>query len=111
MVIGAAFSAVINSLVGNIIMPRIAALVGSPNFDSFGVVTINGNDIKFGAFLTVLVNFLLVAAAIYFLVVAPMNHAIERRDRRLGIAPAEDAMDPQIALLTDIRDALRSHAP
>jgi large conductance mechanosensitive channel len=108
VVIGAAFGAVVNSLVENIIMPLVAALVGSPNFDSFAVVTLHGNDIKFGVFLTVLVNFLLVAAAIYFFVVAPMNHIIEHRSRRLGIVEDEEAVDPQVALLTEIRDALRS---
>ena len=92
-------------------MPFIAGLVGSPNFDSFAVVTLNGNDIKFGVLLTAIVNFLLVAAAIYFVVVVPMNHMIERRNRRLGINPdvkEEAAEDPQIALLTEIRDALRA---
>ena len=94
-------------------MPFIAGLVGSPNFDSFAVVTLNGNDIKFGVLLTAIVNFLLVAAAIYFVVVVPMNHMIERRNRRLGIDPdvkEEAAEDPQIALLTEIRDALRRTA-
>ena len=69
VVIGAAFGAVIKSLVENIIMPLIAALVGSPNFDNFLIVTIgDGVAIKFGVFLTVLVNFILIAAAIYFFV-------------------------------------------
>ena len=75
------------------------------------MVTLNGNDIKFGVLLTAIVNFLLVAAAIYFVVVVPMNHMIERRNRRLGINPdvkEEAAEDPQIALLTEIRDALRA---
>jgi large conductance mechanosensitive channel len=108
VVIGAAFGAVVNSLVKNIIMPLIAALVGSPNFDSFGKVTINNNDILFGVFLTVLVNFILVAAAIYFVVVVPMNHIIARRNAKLGIVEEEPPVDPQIELLTEIRDSLRA---
>lgn len=108
VVIGAAFSAVINSLVENIIMPLVSAIVGSPNFDSFAVVTINGNDLRFGAFITVVVNFLIIAAAIYFIVVVPMNHMIERRSRRLGIAEEEVPEDPQIILLTEIRDSIRA---
>lgn len=108
VVIGAAFGAVVTSLVSNILMPLIAALVGSPNFDSFGKVTINGNDILFGSFLTVLVNFILVAAAIYFVVVMPMNHMIARRNAKLGIKEEEPPVDPQIELLTEIRDALTS---
>jgi large conductance mechanosensitive channel len=110
VVIGAAFGAVVTALVQSVLMPFIAGLVGSPNFDSFGVVTFNKNDIKFGVLLTALVNFVLVAAAIYFVIVVPMNHMIERRNRRLGIHPdvkEEAAEDPQIALLTEIRDSLQ----
>jgi len=109
VIIGAAFSSVVTALVQSVMMPLIAALVGSPNFDSFALLTIDGNDIKFGVLLTAIVNFLLVAAAIYFVVVVPMNHMIERRNRRLGIDPnvkEEAAEDPQIALLTEIRDSL-----
>ena len=111
VVIGAAFGAVVTALVQSVLMPFLAGLVGSPNFDSFAVVTLNGHDIKFGVLLTAIVNFLLVAAAIYFVVVVPMNHMIERRNRRLGNNPdvkEEAAEDPQIALLTEIRDALRA---
>ncbi len=106
VVIGAAFGAVVNSLVENILMPLIAALFGSPNFDSFALLTINGVDIKFGVFFTVLVNFLIVAAAIYFMVVVPMNHMIARRNAQLGIKADEPEVDAQIELLTEIRDAV-----
>ena len=108
VVIGAAFGAVVNSFVANILMPLISALVGAPNFNSFGRVEINGNYILFGTFLTVLVNFILVAAAIYFVVVVPMNHMIARRNAKLGIKADEPAVDPQVELLTEIRDALQS---
>ena len=109
VVIGAAFGAVVNSLVENVLMPLIAALFGSANFDSFALVTIDGVDIKFGVFLTALVNFVIVAAAIYFMVVVPMNHMIARRNAKLGIKEQEPAVDPQIELLTEIRDALRAN--
>lgn len=108
VVIGAAFGAVVNSLVENILMPLIAALFGSANFDTFALLTINGVDIKFGVFLTVLVNFLIVAGAIYFMVVVPMNHMIARRNAKLGITEEEEPIDPQIELLTEIRDSLRA---
>lgn len=113
VVIGTAFGAVVTALVNSVLMPLIAALVGSPNFDSFARLDINGNFVEFGVLLTAIVNFLLVAAAIYFVVVVPMNHMIERRNRRLGIDPDvkdEAAEDPQIALLTEIRDSLRNRA-
>ena len=113
VVIGTAFGAVVTALVNSVLMPLIAALVGSPNFDSFARLDINGNFVEFGVLLTAIVNFLLVAAAIYFVVVLPMNHMIELRNRRLGINPDvkdEAAEDPQIALLTEIRDSLRDRA-
>ncbi len=108
VVIGGAFALVVNALVNSVLMPFIAGLVGSPNFDSFLLWNFNGNEVAFGVLLTAIVNFLLVAAAIYFVVVAPMNHMIERRNRRLGITEEEDALDPQIVLLTENRDALQA---
>lgn len=111
VVMGTAFGSVVTALVNKVLMPFIAGLVGSPNFDSFAKVDLNGNAIEFGVLLTAIVNFLLIAAAIYFVVVVPMNHMIERRNRRLGIDPSvkeESAEDPQIALLTEIRDSLQS---
>ncbi|MDQ6753240.1 MAG: large conductance mechanosensitive channel protein MscL [Actinomycetota bacterium] len=107
VVMGAAFGAVVNSLVANVFMPLIAALFGSPNFDSFALVTINGNDVKFGVLITAVVNFLLIAAAIYVVVVMPMNIMIARRNAKLGIPKEEPAVDAHIELLTEIRDSLR----
>ncbi|MBG6189163.1 large conductance mechanosensitive channel [Arthrobacter sp. CAN_A212] len=106
VVLGSAFGAVVTALVDSVLMPLISALVGSPNFDDFAKVTIDGNDIMFGVLLTAIVNFLLVAAAIYLVVVLPMNKMIARRNRTLGIVQEEPAVDPQIALLTEIRDSL-----
>ncbi|WP_431860954.1 large conductance mechanosensitive channel protein MscL [Micrococcus terreus] len=110
VVIGAAFGAVVTALVDSVLMPLISALVGSPNFDSFAMVTINGNDIKFGVLLTAIVNFLLIAAAVYFVIILPMNKMIEARNRRLGITPAEDEVPEDVKLLTEIRDALQGRS-
>ncbi len=107
VVMGAAFGAVVNSLVANVFMPLIAALFGSTNFDSFALVTINGNDVKFGVLITAVVNFVLIAAAIYFVVVMPMNMMIARRNAKLGIREEEPAVEAHIELLTEIRDSLR----
>ena len=108
VVIGTAFGAVVNAFVASVLMPLVALLTGTPNFDEF----LAFGDIKVGVFLTALVNFLLVAAAVYFAVVLPMNKVIERRNARLaaGQAPAEEEADAQIVLLTEIRDALRSRS-
>ncbi|WP_334123994.1 large conductance mechanosensitive channel protein MscL [Glutamicibacter sp.] len=110
VVIGAAFGAVVTALVDNILMPLIAALVGSPNFDSFLLLNINGVDIKFGVFLTALVNFLLIAAAVYFALVLPMQKLNENLAARRGLTEeeAEEEPDPQLALLEQIRDELKN---
>ncbi len=105
IIIGAAFGAVVNSLVENVLMPAIALAVGEPNFDNWLALGPDGS-IKLGMLLTALVNLLLIAAAIYFFIVLPMNKMIEARNRRLGIEPEEE-VDPQVALLTEIRDALQ----
>lgn len=72
VVIGAAFGAVVTSFVTNILTPLIAAMVGKPDFSAF-TFTVNGTVIPFGSFLNALVSFLLVSAAVYFFMVAPMN--------------------------------------
>ncbi|MGP9528844.1 MULTISPECIES: large conductance mechanosensitive channel protein MscL [Micrococcaceae] len=110
VVIGAAFGAVVTALVDNILMPLIAALVGSPNFDSFLLLNINGVDIKFGVFLTALVNFLLIAAAVYFALVLPMQKVNEKLAARRGLTEeeVEEEPDPQLAILEQIRDELKN---
>jgi large conductance mechanosensitive channel len=111
VVIGTAFGSVVTALVNKVLMPFVASVVGSPNFDSFARVELReGIFIEFGVLLTAVVNFLLISAAIYFVVVMPMNLMIERRNRKLGInddVKTVAAEDPQIALLTEIRDALK----
>lgn len=102
MIIGTAFTAVITALVGSILMPAISMLVGSPTFDDFFVF----GQIKVGTFLTAVVNFLLVAAALYFCIVMPVNKFNERRAAKLDLEEEIDEEDPQVALLKEIRDAL-----
>ncbi|WP_314191500.1 large conductance mechanosensitive channel protein MscL [uncultured Arthrobacter sp.] len=107
VVIGSAFSAVVDALVKSVLMPLISLLVGEPNFDDF----LAFGDVRFGVLLTAVVNFLLVASALYFVIVVPMNRLIEHRNRKLGIGQdtkKEAAEDPQIALLKEIRDALQT---
>ena len=72
VVIGAAFGAVVTSFVTNILTPLIAAIVGKPDFSAFNF-TVNGAVISYGVFLNALIAFLLVAAAVYFFMIAPMN--------------------------------------
>lgn len=73
LVMGASFGALVNSLVANLIMGPIGAIFGKPTFDSLAL-----GPFRYGAFLTSLVQFLIVATAIFFFVVKPMNHALKR---------------------------------
>ena len=101
VVIGLAFNAVIQALVRDIITPLIAAIFGKPNFENL-TFTINHSQFSYGDLINYLIAFLAVAAAIYFLVVAPMN-AISRRRRS---ANQEPEVSEEIELLTEIRDLL-----
>ncbi len=69
-VMGAAFTAVVNSLVENVIMPIVAIPFGKPNFNYALILTINDAQIKFGAFLTSVVSFLAVAFTVFLLLKA-----------------------------------------
>ena len=88
VVIGAAFGAVITAFVGNVLTPLIAAIVGKPDFSAL-VGHLNGSEIKYGLFLNALISFLLIAGAVYFAMVAPMNAWKTRQAR--GQATADPA--------------------
>jgi large conductance mechanosensitive channel len=78
VVIGTAFVAVVNAFVADILTPVIAAIFGKPDFSNL-TFTINGSVFKYGDFLNVLITFVSVAAAVFFLVVKPMNVLQSRR--------------------------------
>ena len=78
VVIGAAFGAVITSFVGSILTPLIAAIFGQPDFSAL-TFTINKSQFLYGSFFNAVISFLFVAAAIYFVVVVPLNKLAERR--------------------------------
>ena len=77
VVIGAAFKAVVDSMVADIVMPIIGLVGGAPDF-STNKFTINGSNFGWGNFLTQLISFVIVAAVIFFLVVKPMNLRMTR---------------------------------
>ena len=77
IVIGAAFGAVVTALVSDFITPLIAAIGGKPNFATL-YFTVNGSKFFYGHFLNALISFLLIAAAVYFLVVVPVNKLMSR---------------------------------
>jgi large conductance mechanosensitive channel len=106
-VIAVAFGAVIKALVDFVIMPFIAAIVGKPSFDSL-TVTIHDAVIPYGSFITALVSFLLVAAAVFFLIVRPYSHWQARQAAKAAPAAPAAAPEPteEIVLLRQIRDRL-----
>lgn len=69
---GVAFSAVVSSLVDDVIMQFVAAIVGKPDFTAL-TFSISDTAVRYGAFLTVLINFVLVMAAVFFFLVKPVN--------------------------------------
>jgi large conductance mechanosensitive channel len=77
VVIGGAFGAVVTALVKDLITPLIAALVGKPDFSALAF-TVNGSRFAIGDFTNAVIAFVLVAAAVYFFVVAPLNAVTER---------------------------------
>ena len=77
VIIGAAFTAIVTSLVTNIITPLVAAIVGKPDFSAL-TLNLHGGIIKYGSFLNSVIDFLLLASVVYFLIVVPMNYALAR---------------------------------
>ena len=107
VVIGTAFTAVVTALANNLIKPLVAA-VGGSNPTGWTWQIVRGNDqaiIDFSAIVTALINFLIVAAVVYFLVVTPMNKLAELRKK--GHAPEPAAPAEDILLLQEIRDLLK----
>jgi large conductance mechanosensitive channel len=78
VVIGTAFTAVVKALVADIITPVVAAIFGKPNFESLSF-TINGSHFNYGDFLNNVLTFVTIAAAVFFIVVAPINALMSRR--------------------------------
>ena len=86
-VMGLAFAAVVNSLVENLVMPVIATIIGKPDFSDL-TFTVNDAVYRYGAFITDLIQFLAIAAAVFFFVVKP----IQAMTAQLGRTPAEEGM-------------------
>ena len=106
VVIGAAFGAVVQSLVKDILTPLIAAIVGKPDFSNL-TFTIHKSKFFYGSFINAVISFLLIAAAVYFFIVAPLNTIAERRAARLAKGePDPEPKGEEVQLLEQIRDLL-----
>lgn len=110
VVIGTAFTAIVSAFSDYIINPLIAS-VGGADVSGLGFHVISTNPatfIDFGAVITAVINFLIIAAIVYFVLVAPMNKLNEALARRKGVEEEEDApASIEAELLTEIRDLLR----
>ena len=91
VVIGAAFGAVVTSFTKDVLMQAICAIVGRPNFDDV-VLSVHNTPLFVGKFLSALISFLLIAAAVYFDVVLPMNMVMARMKKTE--APAAPTTKP-----------------
>ena len=90
VVIGAAFTAIVTALVGDLITPIIAAIVGKPDFSELQF-TIHKSTFHYGHFFNAVISFLLIATAVYFFVVLPVNTLMAKfRTERDPEAPKKD---------------------
>lgn len=108
VVIGAAFTAVVNSIVNNLFTPLIGAIFQADSLDNaLDLPLPGGGEMKFGAVLGSIITFLIVAAVVYFVFVLPINKLKEIQDakRKAGIED-ESAPVTELDLLSEIRDAL-----
>lgn len=124
VVIGAAFNTVVTAIVTYLINPIVGAIFGKPNFDQLWDITLRHgtttNDagqtvadnatISVGHLLTAIVQFLIVAVAVYFVIVLPMNKLNERIARSRGIEEEEATAPADVLLLTEIRDLLAAQS-
>ncbi len=101
VVIGAAFTAIVTSLVADIITPLLG-LLGIPDFSTW-TITVGDAEMRIGLFLNALISFVVIAAVIFFGVIKPMNRLMPKKEE----APPGPT---EIDLLTEIRDELRKGA-
>lgn len=113
VVMGGAVTAVVNSIVKNIINPLIAIIFGKPDLDGVLTITINGATISFGAVIGSVLNFLIIAVAVYFFIVLPINKLREMGVNFLNLEKEKtdeekrkEREEKMIKLLEDIRDSV-----
>ena len=106
VIIGTAFTAIVTAIADSFIKPLIAA-IGGANVTGLAWTIVGGNKestVDFAAIITAMINFLIVAAVVYFMIVLPMKKIQDRRKRGEEPGPSEPT---DVELLTEIRDLLR----
>ena len=108
VVIGAAFKSVVDAFVNNIITPLIGAIGGNKNFSELSF-KIHKSTFLYGVVIQAIFTFLLVAAAVYFFVVLPLNSLAARRAAKIAAGvPDEEPKPEDVQLLEEIRDLLKA---
>jgi large conductance mechanosensitive channel len=97
VVIGAAFGSVVTALTKDLLTPLIAVLVGKPDFSAVSF-TVGTTVFAVGDFINALISFLLIAAAVYFFVVSPVNALMNRFGKPAPTAPVTTKKCPQCAM-------------
>jgi large conductance mechanosensitive channel len=113
VVIGAAFTAVVTAIVEGIFNPLIAAIFSADSLAKSMTVPIGNATISFGLVLAAIINFLLIAAVVYFVFVLPINKMKQAQERRRNAGMPSEAVDDapasELDLLGEIRDLLASN--
>ena len=107
VILGVAFGAVITSFVEDLLTPLLAAVGGEPDFAGL-TFSINGSRFRYGEFINAVISFLIIGAAVFFLVVKPVNALMARR--KAGEEPEPEAVAEDVILLGEIRDLLKARA-
>ena len=107
VILGAAFGAVVTSFVEDLLTPLLAAVGGEPDFAGL-TFTINGSRFRYGEFINAVLSFVIIGAAVFFLVVKPVNALMARR--KAGEEPEPEAVAEDVILLGEIRDLLKARA-
>jgi large conductance mechanosensitive channel len=105
VVLGTAFTAVVTSLVNDVLLQIIAVIVGKPDFSDL-TITVNDAVIRYGSFITAVVSFLLIAVSVFFIVKA-YNHL---KDMGAASAEGEEPPPSEADLLAEIRDLLKQRS-
>ncbi len=101
VVIGVAFTAVVNAFVNSLITPLVKAIFGGKTQFAGLFFTVNGSKFTYGTFLNALLSFVIIAAVIFFLVIKPVNSLMDR----LGMTPTEDPVRECPECLSKIPEA------
>ncbi|QAY69112.1 large conductance mechanosensitive channel protein MscL [Xylanimonas protaetiae] len=107
IIVGAAFTAVVNGLMDGVLSPLIALIFGQPDVSKVAF-PIGGTTFPVGLFLQAVINFLIVATVLYFVVVVPVKHLSERIKRGDAAPPEPEVPSADVVLLQEIRDLLAS---